>query len=295
MDVHPDGSSFINDLVDFNAPNSPPVTFEVISDNDPYPNNNGANSPSFPSGELDISSYNNSPFSAHSELSFDDDFDHPNSADFGLFSAGSNNQAPGYDPSEYDNPTGNSLLMFSDNDYLSSYQGGYGDYSSPGSSNGSQNEGIRSRASSVSSNHQQPQSHLSPHLQAQHLTRSPHMAVAQSFEGMLLHSPGWGNEPLPDHSPRQAQFPSDVQSRSLSPQRAQAKPQSPPKLLMPDDEVPTINAPDDGDGGAGPALRIVPATPVSGGGAMANDGGENFRHGKYSSSRFVYIAKIIMF
>ncbi|KAJ3852382.1 krueppel-like factor 16 [Lentinula lateritia] len=259
MDVRSGGSPFINDLVDFNnLPASPPVTFEVIPDNhEPYIHNNGGSqSPSFTGAELDISSYNNSPFSGHSELSFDDDLDYPPSAGFGLFSGENNHSAASYDPSEYDNPTGNSLLMFNDNDYLSSYQGSYGDYSSPGSSNGSANEGIRSRASSVSSNHQQPLSHLSPHLQAQHLPRSPHMAVAQSFEGMSFHSPAWGNEPLPEHSPRQAQ--------------AAGKPQSPPRLLMPDDEVPTINAPDDGDGGAGPALRIVPATPVSGGGAVTN-------------------------
>ncbi|GAW03722.1 calcineurin responsive transcription factor prz1 [Lentinula edodes] len=264
MDVRSGGSPFINDLVDFNnPPASPPVTFEVIPDNnEPFIHNNGGSqSPSFTGAELDISSYNNSPFSGHSELSFDDDLDYPPSAGFGLFSAENHHSAARYDPSEYDNPTGNSLLMFNDNDYLSSYQGSYGDYSSPGSSNGSGNEGIRSRASSVSSNHQQPLSHISPNLQAQHLPRSPHMAVAQSFEGMSFHSPAWGNEPLPEHSPRQAQFQSDVHPRSLSPQRAAGKPQSPPRLLMPDDEVPTINAPDDGDGAAGPALRIVPATP----------------------------------
>ncbi|KAJ3775646.1 krueppel-like factor 16 [Lentinula raphanica] len=284
MDVRSDGSPFLHDLGDFNnPPPSPPVTFEVIPDtNEIFANNGGTQSPSFTGAELDISSYNNSPFSAHSELSFDDDLDYSSSAGFGLLSAEGNQRAPGYDPSEYDNPTGNSLLMFNDNDYLSSYQGTYGDYSSPGSSNGSANDGIRSRASSVSSNHQQQPVHLSPNLQAQHITRSPHMSVAQSFETMSFHSPAWGNEPLPEHSPRQAQFPADVQSRSLSPQRASGKPQSPPRLLMPDDEVPTINAPDDGDGGAGPALRIVPATPVSGGGAVTNPGGDQssmpFRH-----------------
>ncbi|KAJ3762770.1 krueppel-like factor 16 [Lentinula raphanica] len=258
MDVRSDGSPFLHDLGDFNnPPPSPPVTFEVIPDtNEIFANNGGTQSPSFTGAELDISSYNNSPFSAHSELSFDDDLDYSSSAGFGLLSAEGNQRAPGYDPSEYDNPTGNSLLMFNDNDYLSSYQGTYGDYSSPGSSNGSANDGIRSRASSVSSNHQQQPVHLSPNLQAQHITRSPHMSVAQSFETMSFHSPAWGNEPLPEHSPRQAQ--------------ASGKPQSPPRLLMPDDEVPTINAPDDGDGGAGPALRIVPATPVSGGGAVSN-------------------------
>ncbi|KIK66683.1 hypothetical protein GYMLUDRAFT_257496 [Collybiopsis luxurians FD-317 M1] len=96
-----------------------------------------------------------SPFSAQSELRFDDDdFDQQSSTGFGLFSSTGSSSAPGYDPAEYDNPTGNSLLMFNDNDYLSSYhQGPHGDYPPPGSSNGSQNEGIRSRASSVSSNH----------------------------------------------------------------------------------------------------------------------------------------------
>lgn len=273
MDVLPD------DLSDFhNPPASPPVTFEVIAD--PAPR-----SPHFHPAELDISSYNNSPFSVHSELSFDDEFDQQSSAGFGLFS-GPNpaNAAPAYDPSEYDNPTGGgSLLMFNDNDYLSSYQGNYPDYPSPGSSNGSaNNDGIRSRASSVSSNHHQQQTNFQPH-------RSPHMAVAQSFEGMSFHSPAWQTEPLPDHhSPQSSQFPTDVQSRSLSPQRGPGKPQSPPRLLMPDDDVPTINAPEDGDSGAGPALRIVPATPISGGGAVSNSGGGEdanmpFRQGKLLS------------
>lgn len=66
-----------------------------------------------------------------------------------------------------------------------------------------------------------------------------------SFENMTFHSPNWSNQALPH-----------------------TKPQSPPRLLMPESESappPTINAPDDADN-AGPKLRIVPATPVSGGG-----------------------------
>ncbi|EIW83667.1 hypothetical protein CONPUDRAFT_51316, partial [Coniophora puteana RWD-64-598 SS2] len=64
--------------------------------------------------------------------------------------------------------------------------------------------------------------------------------------------------------------------RGNSPPR---KPQSPPTLLIPENspnnrpmyhqDPPVINAPD-GDGGfmsTGPQLHIVPATPVSGGGA----------------------------
>jgi hypothetical protein len=51
------------------------------------------------------------------------------------------------------------------------------------------------------------------------------------------------------------------------------KPQSPPRLLMPDDQqqqqqVPIINVPyEDDDIMDGPQLCIVPATPISGGGA----------------------------
>ncbi|KAL0571736.1 hypothetical protein V5O48_010228 [Marasmius crinis-equi] len=206
-------------------------------------------------------SYHNSPYSVHSELSFDDNVD--TNKPFALFQGGTQT---GYDPSEYDNPA-SSLLMFSDptTDYMSSYdpqvsinvhqqqQTAYNDYSSP-SDTGSNPP--RSRASSVSSNHnhQQQQQHL--------LGASPRMSVAQSFEGMSFQSPNWQNEPLPtmdSHSPRQAQF-----TRSISPM----KPQSPPRLLMPDEhEPPAINAPDAGEGGdGGPSLRIVPATPISGGG-----------------------------
>lgn len=65
---------------------------------------------------------------------------------------------------------------------------------------------------------------------------------------------------------------------------------------MPDDEVPTINAPDDGDGAAGPALRIVPATPVSGGGAVTNQVGEPgnmpFRRGQFPYFRSAHIAHV---
>jgi hypothetical protein len=86
------------------------------------------------------------------------------------------------------------------------------------------------------------------------------MDVAQSFENMTFRSPNWGTEPLP-------------RDRPASPHMQ--KPQSPPRLLMPDTggnpssnfAPPTINAPE-GDG-LGPRLHIVPATPVSGGGAAS--------------------------
>jgi hypothetical protein len=128
------------------------------------------------------------------------------------------------------------------------------DYSSPSSNAGSNHESgpehdiPRSRASSVSS-----LNHPSPRLQ-----------VAQSLEGMSFHSPHWNPTQLPIDP-------------SMSPPQ---KPQSPPQLLIPDtstagpsfsQQTPSINAPS-GDGGmvsTGPQLHIVPATPVSGGGAAS--------------------------
>ncbi|KAK7031182.1 hypothetical protein VNI00_013598 [Paramarasmius palmivorus] len=274
------------------VPASPPVSFDFVSD------------PHLPHTPSYAGSYNNSPYSVHSELSFEDG----DNTNFGLFAGGTGTAA--YDPSEYDNPAGNSLLMFNDTDYLSSYDPtqsssmnihqSYGDYGSPASSNGGGDSGNeapndpRSRASSVSSNHHH---HLSPspHIPPQHLSPSPRMSVAQSFGEMSFQSPNWPTESLPvvdNHSPRNSQFPQHQQqpnSRSISPNHLgiQQKPQSPPRLLMPEEEgfpnqPPAINAPDgDGEnGGSGPSLRIVPATPISGGGAMTNDGsGLPFRNG----------------
>ncbi|KIJ14425.1 hypothetical protein PAXINDRAFT_79279 [Paxillus involutus ATCC 200175] len=82
---------------------------------------------------------------------------------------------------------------------------------------------------------------------------------------MRFESPNWQPRQLPN-------------DRAISPP---GKPQSPPQLLIPDSspsnrpmftqEPPMINAPE-GDGGfasSGPQLHIVPATPVSGGGAAS--------------------------
>ncbi|KAJ7875032.1 hypothetical protein B0H13DRAFT_1632890 [Mycena leptocephala] len=73
-----------------------------------------------------------------------------------------------------------------------------------------------------------------------------------------LCSPDWGTEPWPHATPNSPYI---------------KKPQLPPRLLMPDTggnpssnfAPPTINAPE-GDG-LGPRLNIVPATPVTSGGA----------------------------
>ncbi|KAK7030239.1 hypothetical protein VNI00_014256 [Paramarasmius palmivorus] len=221
------------------------------------------------------------PYSVHSKLSFEDG----DNTNFGFFAGGI---------ATYDIPAGNSLLMFNDTDYLSSYDPtqsssmnihqSYGDYGSPASSNGGGDSGNevpndpRSRASSVSPNHHH---HLSPspYIPSQHLSPSPRMSVAQSFGEMSFQSLNGLTESLPvvdNHSPRNSQFPQhqpQPNSRSISPNHlgTHQKPQSSPRLLMPEEEgfpnqPPAINAPD-GDaenGGSGPSLRIVPATRISG-------------------------------
>ncbi|KAL0953134.1 hypothetical protein HGRIS_004402 [Hohenbuehelia grisea] len=194
-------------------------------------------------------SYHGSPYSGASELSYNAD----DTASYIFEDTFSNS---GYDPVEYDAPGQSSLFMqdagFGPGLNMSSFM--YNDYSSPSSNGGadSANEDMRSRASSVSSNPNsaQPQANISP---------SPRLEVAQTFENMRFDSPHWNTPPLP-----QRQEPSFRDN----------KPQSPPRLLMPENTSPTpfsqapptINAPDgDSDPMAGgPMLQIVPATPVSG-------------------------------
>ncbi|KAJ7649841.1 hypothetical protein FB45DRAFT_1050000 [Roridomyces roridus] len=208
-------------------------------------------SPSFPHTPSYTGSYHNSPYSNHSELSFNGEGE-----SFSLFEdEPSGISIRDYDPSEYDPPQ-SSLLMFNETEYIPAPydQNQLGaapyDYSSPSSNGGGNSDEEnkrRSRASSISSNHIAP---------------SPRMDVAQSLAEMTFRSPNWGTEPLPGNRP-------------ASPLQ---KPQSPPRLLMPDNTggnsgpsfaPPTINAPE-GDGGVvGPRLHIVPATPVSGGGAAS--------------------------
>ncbi|KAJ7168574.1 hypothetical protein C8R46DRAFT_950112, partial [Mycena filopes] len=261
------------------------------------PQHNFDYSPPFPHTPSYNGSYHNSPYSNHSELSFAGDQD-----SFALFEdepAGAI-AVPDYDPSEYDPPQ-SSLLMFNEEQYmagpydhsqLSSVPVTHGpdarpyDYSSP-SSNGGGDSGednnhhrrahshSRSRASSISSNPQQQQQ------QQQHISPSPRMDVAQSFENMTFRSPNWGTDPLPGSRG----------DRPTSPNVHAQKPQSPPRLLMPDENTggggngeqqraftpPTINAPE-GDG-VGPRLHIVPATPVSGGGSASTGAVPGFQSG----------------
>jgi len=238
-------SPFISDIG--LVPPSPelnPSSYESVLDYNP-----NLNSPSF----IDNSgSFQNSPYSGPSELSFVtaenelsfDIFQHDDQNNTGLFETISpRNDFAEYDPNDYDPPhSGSSLMMYSDNDYMSPphllgspspdhlstshHRSGsvpY-DHSSPSSNQEDGNgERAHSRASSVASAYQQKV-----------FQQSPRLEVAHSFENMSVRSPNWGVQSLPQH-----------------------KAPSPPRLVMPD--PPTINAPDDQDG---PQLHIVPATPV---------------------------------
>ncbi|TFK18183.1 hypothetical protein FA15DRAFT_710095 [Coprinopsis marcescibilis] len=261
MDLHQDGeqgSPYIRDVGI--VPPSPdlnhPVDFEPVLDfsSPPFVDSTG--------------SYNNSPFSGHSELSFvtaenDLSFDifNDDRTNPGLFdninSAGiSTSNDFDYDPAEYDPPHSGSLLMFNDNGYMSPPYQAMPNSASPDHHNSHHRQGSvpydhsspssngdpadrRSRGSSVSSAYQGQQ-------QPSTFGHSPRLDVAHSFENMTVRSPNWGTEALPH----------------------QQKPPSPPRLMMSDNygmetqEAPTINAPD-GDGVmGGPQLHIVPATPI---------------------------------
>lgn len=199
-------------------------------------------------------SYQNSPYSVISDLPYEN----PDAPDFSLFDNRSAAGGEEYDPSEYDIPNGPSLLTF-DESFMPNVDvvdvsvsitppfdqpspTGY-DHSSPASSAGE--DGRHSRASSTSS-------YMHPN--------SPPLDFAHNFESLHFDSPAWGPSNLPVDRP--------------SPPAQ--KPQSPPQLVIPEspamtanEEPPTINAPE-GDGMLnGPQLHIVPATPVSGGGGVA--------------------------
>lgn len=243
------------------SPSTKPHNIGTTSAFDTY-EFNGFKSPPFPHTSSYNGSYQNSPYSGHSELSFDPDG--PENVGFGEELNGLMAAREEYDPSEYDPPNSSALLMF-DGEFLDPNGAPVSvsvtpaplnqhsplsfDHSSP-SSNG--DGAPRSRTSSVSSNHK-PQIHAGS---------SPRLDMAHSFEKLHFESPHWQANHLPV-------------DRATSPPK---KPQSPPQLLIPDSspsmfsqEPPLINAPE-GDGGfmtSGPQLHIVPATPVSGGGAAS--------------------------
>lgn len=243
-------------LNDFDgSPQAPPP-----HDSFDYTSNDGPHFPHTPSYN---GSYQNSPYSFTSELpTFDSAED-----SLGLFvdNPSGISITQEYDPSEYDLPNGSGLLTIDDgymttidshNPHVSISVASYEhqsstpfDYSSPSSNGGDDDK--RSRASSVSE-----------HMQSK---SSPRLDFTQNFESFNINSPNWASNQLP--------------SGSQSPPPAH-KPPSPPQLVIPDtatspsaviDDPPIINAPD-GDGGVmmdGPQLHIVPATPISGGGAQS--------------------------
>ena len=218
------------------------------------------------------SSYNGSyysPYPQHSELSFSGDDiqlqDFPNSMSE-------------YEPLDYDAPNQPaSLLMFTnDSDYMSPHFSPNNastrspfDHGSPSSNaSGADENNIdhlddlrRSRPSSVASNYPSPALPSSPQP-----TFNPSPRLSANFGNMSFHSPNWNTVPLPQVSP-------NLNTQSPLPVH---KPQSPHRLLMPDEQqqqqqqqqnVPIINAPHGDDDMDGPQLCIVPATPVSGSGA----------------------------
>ncbi|KAH9481163.1 hypothetical protein JR316_0005683 [Psilocybe cubensis] len=180
----------------------------------------------------------------------------------------------------------------------------YSNAATNNSSGGAGGDGRHSRASSVASLHgnsQSPRPSPSPQPYQQQNPQphpSPRLDVAHSFGNMSVHTPNWGTQPLPAASlggfanPNTSPSPNNLRMHSPLPSQ---KPQSPPRLLMPDEyeapsilqqqqqdssmltAVPKINAPGDDDmegnngnaegaGGGGPRFHIVPATPISGGG-----------------------------
>jgi hypothetical protein len=115
-------------------------------------------------------SYNNSPYSSHSDLDYDP-------ADIAGLTALFPDD-PVYNPAEYDHPA-SSLLMFSDD----TYQYALDSYRSPSPSSDNDPARPRSRASSTSSN-------------PTFLHSSPTLNVS-NFENLSFHSPNWGTAPLP--------------------------------------------------------------------------------------------------
>ncbi|KAH8822825.1 hypothetical protein DL96DRAFT_1469742 [Flagelloscypha sp. PMI_526] len=240
-DFSQDGSPYIDNIA--LQPPSPPIPA--------FDYNQAIGSPGFAPANFPNSASYNSPFSNHSELSFDEE---PSLA---LFDDQIDSRSD-YNPTDFDTRTyGSSLLMFNDGEYIPSYDQSsqYGapssadfrrgsfDHGSP-SSNGA--GGDNSRRSSISSHH--------------NIGASPRMDVQPLFESLTFqsNSPSWGTEPLPRDG--------------RSPELGQPKAPSPPRLMMPENQQdfpqpPMINAPEgDGTDNGGPSVRIVPATPVSGGG-----------------------------
>lgn len=263
----PAKSPYLTDSHDFTSP-TPSSGQLNVSPNSPFDSFdfNGA-SPRIPLTPSYNGSYQGSPYTSYSELSYGaHDINEPLEPLFDGDEAHSLLRTDDYDPSTYDAPNHTSGLLMFNMDFLDGVEGSNPqlqlavtppadapydhqspydpsspfEQSSPGSSNGAGNN-RSSRASSVSSNHM----------------GSPptHKFEAMNFDNRA----GWS---------------STGDDAALSPRE---KPQSPPRLVIAEPSSsasgaypspPMINAPDgEGGMGAGPALCVVPATPVSGGGA----------------------------
>lgn len=268
-------SPYIQEQHDFDPSSSTSAHFDIPHAESPYFADSFAydqeyvqDSGHFPHTPSYNGSYQNSPYSVLSDLPAFDDNNGPDALN--LF----DNENPSgisiteeYDPADYDGPNAPGLLSF-DESFMSAVDAtnphvsvsitppaGYDapspyDHASPASSTGAE-EGRRSRASSTSS-------HMPPNSPPLH-------DFTQNFESMNFESPSWSTSRLPP----------DRRSPPM-----QQKAHSPPQLVIPDlsspststhEEPPTINAPE-GDGmPTGPQLHIVPATPIGGGGGVAQN------------------------
>ena len=209
-------------------------------------------------------SYQNSPYSVLSDLPTFGNEEGPDSLSLFDDNPTGISITEEYDPSEYDHPNSTGLISFDEN-FMSTMDASNGqvsvsitppahdegspspyDHASPASSVGAEDD-RRSHGSNAS-----------PYM---HPNSPPLTDFTQNFESMHFESPSWSTSQLPDRR---------------SPPAPQKTP-SPPQLVIPDmaspsnsvhDAPPTINAPE-GDGlSNGPQLHIVPATPISGGGAV---------------------------
>jgi hypothetical protein len=250
-------SPYINDGADFTSPSLSSAQLQR-SPNSPFDTTDfPSHSPRAPHTPSYNGSYQGSPYTTFSDFSYSG----PESTEpLGLFDdpAALGSFPPDeYNPAEYDGPNSAGLLIFdpgfmigvdSNNPQLSlpagssadsPYDAGDSPYShaSPSSSNGQEGEVdyTHSRHSSVSSNQ-------------------------GTFTSDFVH-----------------QYDGLGMDGSFSP--TSGKPPSPPRLIIQDSTSPAtsdfppppmINAPNGSNGGglAGPQLNVVPATPVSGGGAV---------------------------
>ena len=278
-------SPFLQEQHDFQPSSSTSASYDISHSDSPYlvdsfafdqdyPQD-GAHFPHTPSYN---GSYQNSPYSVLSDLPT---FGNEEADSLALFDDNPSGISitEEHDPSEYDAPNSTGLISF-DESFMSTIDSANPqvsfsitppahdegspspyDHASPASSNGAEDD-RRSHGSTAS-----------PYM---HPNSPPLGDFTQNFESMHFESPSWSTSQLPG-------------DRRSPP--AQQKAHSPPQLVIPDisspsssahDEPPTINAPE-GDGlPTGPQLHIVPATPISGGGAV----GQNVQYMRQSESFF---------